>query len=67
MLHEKEPPKELWKEAANTAVFLLNQLPAKALTGQTPFEAWNAYKPLQKKSQYFWLLMLLSHTLAENG
>ena len=53
MLHEKEPPKELWKEAANTAVFLLNLLPTKALTDQTPFEAWNAYKPLQKNLTIF--------------
>ena len=67
ILHEKELPKELWANATNTVVFLLNLLPTKAVTGQTPFEAWNAYKPLQKKSQYFWLLMLLSHTLAENG
>lgn len=67
MLHEKELSKELWAEAANTTVFLLNLLHTKAMTGQTPFEAWNAYKPLQKKSQYFWLLMLLSHTLAQNG
>ena len=45
MLHEKELPKKFWAEAANTAVFLLNRLPTKALNKQTPFEAWHGYKP----------------------
>ena len=31
MLHEKELPKKLWAEAANTAVFLLNRLPTRVL------------------------------------
>ena len=38
MLHEKELPKELWAEAANTAVFLLNRLPTRVLHKKTPFE-----------------------------
>ena len=38
-------PKNLWAEAANTAVFLLNRLPTKALQQKTPFEAWYGYKP----------------------
>ena len=37
MLHEKGLPKEYWAEAANTAVFLLNRLPTKAVNGKTPF------------------------------
>lgn len=45
LLHEKNLPKEFWVEAANTAVFLLNRLPSKALTGKTPFEAWYGFKP----------------------
>jgi len=45
MLHEKELPKEFWAEAANTAVFLQNRLPSKALKDKTPFEAWHGYKP----------------------
>ncbi|KAK2426495.1 hypothetical protein QL285_025158 [Trifolium repens] len=40
LLHEKELPKKFWAEAANTAVFLLNRLPTKALQKKTPFEAW---------------------------
>ena len=39
MLHEKELPKKLWAEAANTAVFLLNRLPTRVLQKKTPFEA----------------------------
>ena len=45
MLHEKELPKELWAEAANTAVFLLNRLPTRVLHKKTPFEGWFGYKP----------------------
>jgi len=45
MLHEKELPKQFWAEAANTAVFLQNRLPSKALEDKTPFEAWYGYKP----------------------
>jgi len=39
MLHEKDLPKSLWAKAANTAVFLQNRLPRKALEEKTPFEA----------------------------
>ncbi|RVX02654.1 Retrovirus-related Pol polyprotein from transposon TNT 1-94 [Vitis vinifera] len=46
LLHEKELPKSFWAEAANTAVFLLNKLPTKALQKQTSFEAWFGYKPM---------------------
>ena len=46
LLHEKNLPKELWVEAANTTVFLLNKLPTRALEKNTPFEAWSGIKPL---------------------
>jgi transposase InsO family protein len=45
MLHGKDLPKQFWAEAANTAVFLQNRLPTKALKDKTPFEAWYGYKP----------------------
>ena len=45
LLHEKELPKNLWAEAANTAVFLLNRLPTRVVQKKTPFEAWFDYKP----------------------
>ncbi|XP_047258878.1 uncharacterized protein LOC124891115, partial [Capsicum annuum] len=38
LLYEKGLPKYLWVEAANTAAFLLNRLPTKAVDGKTPFE-----------------------------
>ncbi|PHT54161.1 hypothetical protein CQW23_08623 [Capsicum baccatum] len=40
LLHEKGMPKNIWVEDANTAVFLLNRLPTKALQKKTPFVAW---------------------------
>ncbi|KAH0769068.1 hypothetical protein KY290_013049 [Solanum tuberosum] len=45
MLHEKELLKFFWAKAANTAVFLQNRLPTKALLNKTLFEAWNGFKP----------------------
>ena len=45
MLHEKNLPKKFWAEATNTAVFLQNRLPTKAVKNKTPFEAWYGYKP----------------------
>lgn len=53
MLHEKGLPKEFWAEAANTAVFLLNRLPTKAVDGKTPFEVWYDYKPLLENFKVF--------------
>jgi hypothetical protein len=45
MMHEKNLPKMLWAEAANTAVFIQNRLPTSVLTEMTPFEMWYNYKP----------------------
>ena len=45
LLHDKGLPKKFWAEAVNTAVFLLNRLPTKALQKKTPLEAWYGYKP----------------------
>ena len=53
MLHEKGLPKEYWAEAANTAIFLLNRLPTKAINGKTPFETWYGYKPSLKNFKVF--------------
>ncbi|RVX14987.1 Retrovirus-related Pol polyprotein from transposon TNT 1-94 [Vitis vinifera] len=53
MLHEKELPKKLWAEPANTAVFLLNRLPTRVLQKKTPFEAWFGYKPDLKNLRTF--------------
>ncbi|RVW33419.1 Retrovirus-related Pol polyprotein from transposon TNT 1-94 [Vitis vinifera] len=40
MLYEKGLPKIFWAEAVNTAVYLLNRGPTKALLNKTPIEAW---------------------------
>nr|GMD48452.1 Retrovirus-related Pol polyprotein from transposon TNT 1-94 [Ipomoea batatas] len=53
MLHEKDLPKEYWAKAANTAVFLLNKLPTKAVDDKTPFEAWYGYTPQVKNLKVF--------------
>ncbi|CAL8138407.1 unnamed protein product [Prunus armeniaca] len=45
MLHEKGVPYEFWAEAINTAVYLLNRCPTKALNKVTPFEAYTGKKP----------------------
>ena len=45
LLYDKELPNNLWAEAANTTVFLLNRLPTKTIQQKTPFEAWYGYKP----------------------
>jgi transposase InsO family protein len=45
MLHEKNLPKQFWAESANTAVYLQNRLPTRAVKDKTPFEAWYGYKP----------------------
>ncbi|KAH9782217.1 hypothetical protein KPL71_008805 [Citrus sinensis] len=43
MLHEKNLPKQIWDEAASTAVFLQNRLPTRAVRDKTPFEAWDVH------------------------
>lgn len=42
MLKNKNLPNSFWAEAA---VYLLNIYPIRAVQDQTPFEAWNSYKP----------------------
>lgn len=53
LLHDKNVPKTFWAEAANTAVFLLNRLPSKALSEQTPFESWHGFKPKLLNLKFF--------------
>ena len=45
MLKEKSLPRELWGEAVNTAVYLLNRSSTRSLHGSTPYEAWTGQKP----------------------
>ena len=45
MFHERALPMKFWAEAANTAVYLLNRCPTKAVAKVTPLEAWSRTKP----------------------
>ena len=40
MLHASELPKELWAEARNTAVYILNHTGPTPVEGKTPLELW---------------------------
>ena len=45
LLKARGMPAAFWGEAVNTAVFILNRCPTKALRGETPYEAWHGSKP----------------------
>ncbi|KAI5338773.1 hypothetical protein L3X38_018045 [Prunus dulcis] len=44
MMFEKGMPLEFWAETVNTAVYVLNRSPTKALDKKTPFEAYSGRK-----------------------
>ena len=44
-LKEMSLPSKLWGEAVRHAVYLLNKLPTRALSGKTPYEVWYKKKP----------------------
>jgi hypothetical protein len=45
MLYEKNIGLEFWAEAIQTAVYLKNRSPTKAISDMTPLEAWSGNKP----------------------
>ena len=45
MLKEKKLPLELWAEAVNTCVYVLNRSYTKSLENITPYEKWSGRKP----------------------
>jgi len=45
ILQSKDLPKQYWAEAVNTAVYILNRSPTKAVLNKTPYEAWFKRKP----------------------
>ena len=57
MLKEKDLPQELWGEAVNTAVYLLNQASTQSLKGITPYEAWIGRKPSVEHLRIFGLVV----------
>lgn len=44
-LKEMNLPSKMWGEAVRNSVYILNRVPTRALTGQTPYEAWYERKP----------------------
>ncbi|BBH07158.1 multidrug resistance-associated protein 9 [Prunus dulcis] len=53
MMFEKGMPLEFWAETVNTAVYVLNRSPTKALDKKTPFEAYSGRKPGLKHLRVF--------------
>lgn len=53
MIFEKKMPKFFLAEAVNTAVYLQNRLPTRAVNGMTPLEAWSGFKPSVKHLKIF--------------
>ena len=53
MLCESGLPKRFWAEALNTATYLRNRSPTKAVENTTPYEAWNGVKPEVKHLRVF--------------
>lgn len=45
LLKEMHLPSSFWGEAARHAIYLLNRLPTRALSGKTPYEVWSKCKP----------------------
>lgn len=44
-LKEMKVPSMFWGEAVHHSIYVLNRLPTRALSGQTPYEAWTWEKP----------------------
>ena len=53
MLHDSGLSESFWAEACNTANYLVNRSPTKALDNMTPYEAWNGSKPSLHHLQHF--------------
>ncbi|CAL8998661.1 unnamed protein product [Prunus brigantina] len=53
MMNEKKLPYMFWGEAVNTAVYIQNRCPTKALENTTPFEAFSGRRPGIKHLKVF--------------
>ncbi|WVZ61915.1 hypothetical protein U9M48_011722 [Paspalum notatum var. saurae] len=62
LLKAKELPAWFWGEAVNTAVYLLNRVPTKAVEGKTPFEAWYGKKPAVHHLKTFGCIVYVKNT-----
>ena len=45
MMTAKKIPNQLWAEAVNTTIYILNRSPTKAVMNKTPFQAWHHKRP----------------------
>jgi transposase InsO family protein len=62
LLKAKGLPAWFWGEAVNTAVYLLNRVPTKAVEGKTPFEAWYGKKPAVHHLKTFRCIVYVKNT-----
>ena len=53
MLKGKGLPNMLWAEVVNTAAYILNRSPIKAVRDKTPFEAWHKQKLMVNQLKVF--------------
>lgn len=53
MLNHARLPKKFWSEAVNTAVYMKNRLPTKALDGKTPYELVWSHRPTVRYFRVF--------------
>lgn len=58
LLKERNIPAYFWGEAVRHAVYVLNRLPTRALSMQTPYESWTGNKP---NLEYLRVFGCLSH------
>ena len=62
MLKEKKLPLELWAEAVNTCVYVLNRTYTKSLKDVTPYEKWSGRKPAKDHLRVFGLVVHMKTT-----
>ena len=67
MLKAKDLPRELWGEAVNTAVYILNRASSKALHGQTPYKKWTGRKPSVDHLRTFGCIAHVKDTTKHQG
>ena len=58
MLKEKTLPRELWREAMNTAIYHLNHSATRSLQGCTPYKVWTRRKPC---IEHLWVFGSIVH------
>ena len=57
MLKFKGVVHEIWEEAVNTSIYVLNCSPSRSLEGKTPNDTWTEVRPKVKDLRIFWSLV----------